>query len=93
MYRKKAAAISTPWRSWTVPARPHGKHKTIVSGILAAIWTSGRVAPRSQVRIEELDDSKEKHRSALNRQPAKQKRNVATGLGRAVYLRLEMWPK
>jgi hypothetical protein len=60
-----------------VPHGRNGKHKSIVSAIIADL---DRLEDGSalKIAIEELDDSKENVRSALNRVTRKLKRNVAT---------------
>ena len=60
-----------------VPQGRNGKHKTVVTAIIADL---DRLENGSAVRIAltELDDSKENVRSALNRATRKMKRNVAT---------------
>jgi len=60
-----------------VPQGRNGKHKTIVTAIIADL---DRLESGSAVKIAlgELDDSKENVRSALNRATRKLKRNVAT---------------
>jgi len=60
-----------------VPQGRNGKHKSVVSAIIADL---DRLENGAALKIElaELDDSKENIRSALNRVTRKQKRNVAT---------------
>jgi hypothetical protein len=60
-----------------VPLGRNGKHKTIVTAIIADL---DRLENGSALKIAlaELDDSKENIRSALNRATRKLKRNVAT---------------
>jgi hypothetical protein len=60
-----------------VPQGRKGKHRTIVSAIIADL---DRLEDGSALKIDlrELDDSKENVRSALNRVTRKLKRNVAT---------------
>jgi len=60
-----------------VPQGRHGKHKAIVTAIIADL---DRLEKGAALKIElaDLDDSKENVRSALNRVTRKQKRNVAT---------------
>ncbi len=60
-----------------VPQGRHGKHKSVVTAIIADL---DRLENGAALKIEltELDDSKENIRSALNRATRKQKRNVAT---------------
>ena len=60
-----------------VPHGRSGKHKSIVTAILADLdRLDGRDALK--ISLSELDDSKENVRSALNRATRKLKRNVAT---------------
>lgn len=60
-----------------VPQGRNGKHKSIVSAIIADLdKLEGGAA--LMIELKELDDSKENIRSALNRVTRKQKRNVAT---------------
>jgi hypothetical protein len=60
-----------------VPQGRHGKHKSIVSAIIADLdKLEGGAA--LMIELKDLDDSKENIRSALNRVTRKQKRNVAT---------------
>ena len=60
-----------------VPQGRNGKHKSVVSAIIADLdkLESGAAL---MIELKELDDSKENIRSALNRVTRKQKRNVAT---------------
>jgi hypothetical protein len=60
-----------------VPQARHGKHRVIVSKILSDL---DRVEPgvALKVPLEELNDSKEKVRAALNRATRKGGRHVAT---------------
>jgi len=60
-----------------VPQGRNGKHKSIVTAIIADL---DRLENGAALKIElaELGDSKENIRSALNRATRKQKRNVAT---------------
>lgn len=60
-----------------VPQGRNGKHKSVVTAIIADL---DRLENGAALKIElaELDDSKENIRSALNRVTRKQKRNVAT---------------
>lgn len=60
-----------------MPQGRKGKHRTIVSAIIADL---DRLEDGSALKIDlrELDDSKENVRSALNRVTRKLKRNVAT---------------
>jgi len=60
-----------------VPQGRNGKHKSVVTAIIADL---DKLETGSALKIEltELDDSKENIRSALNRATRKQKRNVAT---------------
>jgi hypothetical protein len=60
-----------------VPEGRNGKHKSIVSAIMADLDALENGAA-IRIALEELDDSKENIRSALNRATRKQKRNVAT---------------
>jgi hypothetical protein len=60
-----------------VPEGRTGKHKSIVSAIIADLDALENGAA-IRIALEELDDSKENIRSALNRATRKQKRNVAT---------------
>jgi hypothetical protein len=77
MNKKKSGRNFSTMAQLDVPQGRNGKHKSIVSAILADLdkLESGAAL---QVPIEELDDSKENIRSALNRATRKQKRNVAT---------------
>ena len=60
-----------------VPQGRNGKHKSVVSAIIADLdKLEGGAA--LMIELKELDDSKENIRSALNRVTRKQKRNVAT---------------
>ena len=60
-----------------VPQGRNGKHKSIVSAIIADLdKLEGGAA--LMIELKELDDSKENIRSALNRVTRKLKRNVAT---------------
>lgn len=60
-----------------VPQGRNGKHKSIVSAIIADLdKLEGGAA--LMIELKDLDDSKENIRSALNRVTRKQKRNVAT---------------
>ena len=60
-----------------VPHGRNGKHKSIVTAIIADLdRLDGRNALK--ISLSELDDSKENVRSALNRATRKLKRNVAT---------------
>ena len=60
-----------------VPQGRNGKHKSIVSAIIADLdKLEGGAA--LMIELKGLDDSKENIRSALNRVTRKQKRNVAT---------------
>ena len=60
-----------------VPQGRNGKHKSVVTAIIADL---DKLETGSALKIElaELDDSKENIRSALNRATRKQRRNVAT---------------
>lgn len=60
-----------------VPQGRNGKHKVMVSAIIADLdhLESGAAM---KIALTELDDTKENIRSALNRATRKQKRNVAT---------------
>jgi len=60
-----------------VPQGRNGKHKSIVSTIIADLDHLEKGAAL-KVALQELDDSKENVRSALNRVTRKLKRNVAT---------------
>ena len=64
-----------------VPQGRNGKHKSIVTAIIADL---DRLENGVALKIDlaELDDSKENIRSALNRVTRKQKRNVATASDR-----------
>ena len=60
-----------------VPQGRNGKHKSIVTAIIADLdRLENGAAPK--IELAELGDSKENVRSALNRATRKQKRNVAT---------------
>jgi sirohydrochlorin ferrochelatase len=60
-----------------VPHGRKGKHKSIVSAIVADLDHLEKGAAL-KIALEELEDSKENVRSALNRVTRKLKRNVAT---------------
>lgn len=60
-----------------VPQGRTGKHKPIVSAIIADLDHLENGAAL-KIALQELDDSKENVRSALNRVTRKLKRNVAT---------------
>jgi hypothetical protein len=60
-----------------VPRSRNGKHKVIVAAILRDLDQLG-VTAAFRVPLEELGDSKENVRSALNRATRKGNRNVAT---------------
>jgi hypothetical protein len=60
-----------------VPQGRHGKHKSIVSAIIADLDRLENGAAL-KIALKDLDDSKENTRSALNRVTRKLKRNVAT---------------
>jgi len=60
-----------------VPQGRNGKHKSIVSAIIADLDKLENGAAL-MIELKELDDSKENIRSALNRVTRKLKRNVAT---------------
>ena len=60
-----------------VPQGRSGKHRSIVSAIIADLDHLENGAA-IKIALQELDDSKENVRSALNRVTRKQKRNVAT---------------
>ena len=60
-----------------VPRSRNGKHKLIVAAILRDLDQLG-VTAAFRVPLEELGDSKENVRSALNRATRKGNRNVAT---------------
>jgi hypothetical protein len=60
-----------------VPQGRNGKHKSIVSNIIADLdQLEDGIAIK--IALNELDDSKENIRSALNRATRKLKRNVST---------------
>jgi len=89
MYKKKAGRNSTPWRSWTLPARPQWQAQNHRIAILADLDKWGCAA--LQVPIEELVDSKENIRSAPESCHRKQKRNVATASD-GQFITFGMWP-
>jgi hypothetical protein len=60
-----------------VPQGRNGKHKSVVSAIIADLDHLEKGAAL-RIEIAELDDTKENVRSALNRATRKLKRNVAT---------------
>jgi hypothetical protein len=60
-----------------VPQGRHGKHKSVVSTIIADLDHLEEGAAL-RIALAELDDTKENVRSALNRATRKLKRNVAT---------------
>jgi hypothetical protein len=60
-----------------VPQGRSGKHKSIVSNIIADLDQLEDGAA-IKIALSELDDSKENIRSALNRATRKLKRNVST---------------
>jgi hypothetical protein len=60
-----------------VPKGRNGKHKLIVTNILQDL-DGLAVGAAIKVPLAELDESKEKVRSALNRATRKARRNVAT---------------
>jgi hypothetical protein len=60
-----------------VPQGRKGKHRSVVSAIIADLDKLENGAAL-KIDLAELDDSKENIRSALNRVTRKQKRNVAT---------------
>ena len=60
-----------------VPQGRNGKHKSVVTSIIADLDKLENGAAL-KIELSELDDSKENIRSALNRATRKQKRNVAT---------------
>ena len=60
-----------------VPQSRNGKHKLIVSQILSDL-TQTKNGNAIKVPLEDLEESKEKVRSALNRATRKQGLNVAT---------------
>jgi hypothetical protein len=60
-----------------VPQGRNGKHKSVVTAIIADL-DKLETGAALKIELTELDDSKENIRSALNRATRKQKRNVAT---------------
>jgi hypothetical protein len=76
MAKKSGRHFATTTRA-DVPEGRNGKHKAIVTSIIADL---DRLENGSALKISlaELDDSKENIRSALNRVTRKLKRNVAT---------------
>jgi hypothetical protein len=60
-----------------LPQGRNGKHKSVVSAIIADLDHLEKGAAL-KIEIAELDDTKENVRSALNRATRKLKRNVAT---------------
>jgi hypothetical protein len=74
--RRKGSHFPTMAQS-DVPQGRNGKHKSIVSAIIADLDHLEKGAAL-KVALQELDDSKENVRSALNRVTRKLKRNVAT---------------
>jgi len=77
MRTKKSGSHFATMAQADVPQGRNGKHKAIVTAIIADL---DRLEKGSALKIElaALDDSKENVRSALNRVTRKQKRNVAT---------------
>jgi len=74
--RRKGSHFPTMAQS-DVPHGRKGKHKSIVSTIVADLDHLEKGAAL-KIALEELEDSKENVRSALNRVTRKLKRNVAT---------------
>jgi hypothetical protein len=60
-----------------VPQGRNGKHKSVVTAIIADL-DKLETGAALKIQLTELDDSKENIRSALNRATRKQRRNVAT---------------
>jgi hypothetical protein len=84
--RKKNGRSFNTMAQLDVPQSRNGKHKSIVSAILADL-DKLETGAALQVPIEELSDSKENIRSALNRATRMQKRNVATASdGQFIYV-------
>jgi hypothetical protein len=77
MRTKKSGSHFATMAQVDVPQGRNGKHKAIVTAIIADL---DRLEKGAALKIElaALDDSKENVRSALNRVTRKQKRNVAT---------------
>ena len=77
MRTKKSGSNFATMAQADVPQGRNGKHKAIVTAIIADL---DRLEKGAALKIElaRLDDSKENVRSALNRVTRKQKRNVAT---------------
>ena len=74
--RRKGSHFPTMAQSDVTQGR-NGKHKSVVSAIIADLDHLEKGAAL-KVALEELEDSKENVRSALNRVTRKLKRNVAT---------------
>jgi len=69
-----------------VPQGRNGKHKSVVTAIIADL-DKLETGAALKIELTGLDDSKENIRSALNRATRKQKRNVATASdGRFLYV-------
>src|SRR5438445_927819 len=75
--KKKSGQHFSSMAQMDVPQGRNGKHKSVVSAIIADL---DHLKNGAALRIEltELDDTKENVRSALNRATRKLKRNVAT---------------
>lgn len=76
MHRKAVMNFKTIAQG-EVPQGRNGKHKEIVTQILSDLDQLGK-GVALKVPIEDLAESKEKVRSALNRASRKARRNIAT---------------
>ena len=76
MHRKPAMNFETIAQV-EVPQGRNGKHKEIVTQILSDLDRLGK-GVALKVPVEDLAESKEKVRSALNRASRKARRNIAT---------------
>jgi hypothetical protein len=75
--KKKSGRHFSTMAQADVPQGRDGKHKSIVSAIIADLDVLENGAAL-RIGLQELDDSKENIRSALNRATRKLKRTVAT---------------
>jgi lambda repressor-like predicted transcriptional regulator len=74
---KKSGRHFATMAQMDVPQGRNGKHKWVVSAIIADLDHLQKGAAL-RIELEELGDTKENVRSALNRATRKLKRNVAT---------------
>jgi hypothetical protein len=74
---KKSGRYFATMAQKDVPQGRNGKHRTVVSAIIADLDHLGKGAAL-RIELAELGDTKENVRSALNRATRKLKRNVAT---------------